>query len=55
MRAVWSFWSKPFKERRQGYWTSTKHHLMAWVVSVETARKHYTKTSLFTDDEGAER
>jgi Family of unknown function (DUF6734) len=30
-----------------------KHQLLAWILSLQTARKHYGKTSLFTDDEGA--
>ena len=52
MRAVWSFWSKPFRATR-AFWTSEMYHLCSWVVSVETARRHYPKTVLFTDDEGA--
>jgi hypothetical protein len=32
---------------------SEKHHLLAWILSVETARQHYRDTSLFTDAEGA--
>ena len=53
MRAVWSFWTKPFHAFYGGLWSSEKHHLLAWVLSVETARKHYPDTSLFTDDRGA--
>jgi len=52
MRAVWSFWSKPFRANFS-FWKSELHHLFSWVVSVETARKHYPKNSLFTDDDGA--
>jgi hypothetical protein len=52
MRAIWSFWSKPFRAREQ-YWTSALCHLFSWVVSVETARRHYPRTTLFTDDQGA--
>lgn len=38
---------------RQSPWPSEKYHLLAWVLSVETARKHYPDTALITDDEGA--
>lgn len=53
MRAVWSFWSKPWRERRGWSWPSEKHHLLAWVLSVESARRHYPDTMLVTDSEGA--
>ena len=33
MKAVWSFWSKPFAAHRHGSWASEKHHLSAWVLS----------------------
>jgi hypothetical protein len=52
MRAIWSLWSKALYGRGSG-WLSEKHHLCAWVLSVETAKKHYPRTALFTDDEGA--
>ncbi len=54
MKAVWSFWSKPFWLNRQSIWVSEKHHLFAWVLSLETARKHHSQTALVTDDEGAQ-
>jgi hypothetical protein len=54
MRAVWSFWTKPFRAHYSCMWASEKHHLLAWVLSVEAARKHYPDTSLVTDDEGAQ-
>ncbi len=53
MRAVWSFWTKPFREHHKQVWLTEKHHLLAWVLSVETARRHYPDTALVTDDEGA--
>ncbi|WP_370582941.1 DUF6734 family protein [Microcystis sp. LEGE 08355] len=53
MRAVWTFWTKPMKASASWPWLSSKHHLLGWILSVETAKKHYSKTSLFTDDEGA--
>jgi hypothetical protein len=53
MRAVWSFWTKPYRAYYKGNWASEKHHLLAWVLSVETARRHYPITTLITDDDGA--
>jgi hypothetical protein len=53
MVAVWSFWTKPFKCHHATAWASEKHHLLSWVLSVESARRHYSRTSLYTDDEGA--
>lgn len=53
MRAIWSFWSKPYLEQRVGIWVNTLEHLLAWSLSVETARQHYSETALYTDDLGA--
>jgi hypothetical protein len=53
MKAVWSFWSKPFEAQRRLHWPSERHYLFAWVLSVETARRHYPDTWLITDDAGA--
>ena len=53
MRAVWSFWSKPMKTNKSWAWLTQKHHLLSWILSVETARKHFQELSLVTDDEGA--
>lgn len=52
-RAVWSFWSKPFRHNSRTVWPSQRHHLLAWVLSVEAARRHYPQTTLVTDDFGA--
>jgi len=54
MRAVWSFWSKPYRAHHEQVWSSRVHHLLAWVLSVETAKQHYVTTSLMTDRWGAE-
>lgn len=54
MRAVWSFWSKPYLAHRHTTWPSEKHHLLSWVLSVETARQHYPDTLLVTDNAGAQ-
>lgn len=53
MRAVWSFWSKPFHQRRGSRWLSDYHAWLAWGLSVELARRHYPDTLLVTDDDGA--
>jgi hypothetical protein len=53
MRAVWSFWSKPFALRGHEVWLSKEHHLFSWALSVMTARRHYRTTVLYTDDAGA--
>ncbi len=53
MRAVWSFWTKPWRDRRGWNWPEEKYHLLAWVLSVESARRHYPDTQLVTDSDGA--
>jgi hypothetical protein len=53
MRSVWSFWSKAWRSRAGWSWLSERHHLLAWILSFETARKHYPRTTLVTDLEGA--
>jgi len=49
MRAVWSFWSKPFHARQSEPWCSPLHHLLAWGLSVRAAGQHYPDTVLITD------
>jgi hypothetical protein len=53
VKAVWSFWTKPFEAQHHRVWLSERHHLLSWVLSVETARKHYPGTVLVTDSAGA--
>lgn len=53
MRAVWSFWSKPYRAGRGSPWLSDYHMRLAWGLSVELARRHYPNTALVTDSEGA--
>lgn len=53
MRAVWSFWSKPFVAERHSTWYREWHHWLAWGLSLHTASLHYPDTLLVTDDEGA--
>src|SRR5487761_316445 len=52
MRAVWSFWSKPFREYKGRLWHSPLHHWLAWGLSLRLARRHYPETMLVTDLEG---
>ena len=54
MKAVWSFWTKPYLSVRKAYWASEKHHWLSWVLSLETAKRHYPETCLVTDSKGAE-
>lgn len=53
MKAVWSLWTKPMNTGHSWAWFSPLHHLLSWVLSVELAKKHYSDTALFTDDQGA--
>jgi hypothetical protein len=52
MRAVWSFWSKPFAARGGRVWREPKHHLLAWGLSFRLAREHYPETVLVADTAG---
>jgi hypothetical protein len=52
MRAVWSFWSKPFNAGRKHVWREPRHHLLAWGLSLRLARRHYPDTVLVTDKAG---
>ena len=51
MRSVWSFWTRPFQSQ-QARWCTPLHHLLAWGLSLATARRHYPETVLVTDREG---
>lgn len=53
MRAVWSFWSKPYRAGQYHSWLTEFHHALAWSLSVQEASKHYSDTWLYTDDDGA--
>ena len=52
MRAVWSFWSKPFHAFKGRIWREPHHHLLAWGLSLRLARQHYPDTLLVTDNDG---
>jgi hypothetical protein len=52
VRAVWSYWSKPFATRTSWPWREPVHHLLAWGLSLRLARSHYPDTVLVTDTPG---
>lgn len=52
MRAVWSFWSKPFRGEKGRIWRSPLHHMLAWGLSLRLARRHFPETMLVTDTPG---
>jgi hypothetical protein len=52
MRAVWSFWSEPFRGEKGRSWQSPLHHLLAWGMSIRLARKYFPETALVTDTSG---
>jgi len=52
MRAVWSFWSKPFRAYKGRIWSEPRHHLYAWALSLRLAAQHYPETVLVTDTAG---
>lgn len=49
MRAVWSFWSKPFFTYYGRVWSNPLRHLLAWGLSFGAAARHYSDTMLVTD------
>jgi len=50
MRAVWSFWSRPFSGRT---WQQPCHEWAAFALSCLAASRHYSDTLLVTDSDGA--
>jgi hypothetical protein len=52
MRAVWSFWSKPFLASTGTSWREPLHHLLAWGLSLRLGERHYPETLLVTDEAG---
>ena len=53
MRAVWSYWSRPRQAQGAHTWLAERFPLFSWVLSLETARRHYPQTALVTDSAGA--
>jgi len=52
MRAVWSFWSKPYRTRSGRTWREPLHHYLAWGLTLRLACRHYPETVLVTDTAG---
>jgi len=52
MRAVWSLWTKPMRSWRGSGWPDERYHLLSWILSVQTSRRHFDRIALVTDDEG---
>jgi hypothetical protein len=52
MRAVWSFWSEPYRAGSGFRWRAPVHHLLAWGLSFRLAQAHYPQTVLVTDSPG---
>jgi hypothetical protein len=52
MRAVWSFWSRPFEAHKCFVWHKPVHHFLAWGISLRAASRHYPETMLVTDRAG---
>lgn len=52
MRAVWSFWSKPYKAYKGRIWREPRHHLLAWGLSLRLAKRQFAETLLVTDSAG---
>ena len=53
MKAVWSFWSRPFEQALGSTWGSLSGFLQSWVLSCGLGGTHYPDTELHTDSEGA--
>ncbi|MCR0982764.1 DUF6734 family protein [Roseomonas populi] len=53
--AVWSLWTRPMRAggRRSG-WATERDHLLSWILSVESGRRHFGRTRLVADGPGAE-
>jgi hypothetical protein len=52
LRAVWSFWSRPYQAYYGASWGDPMTHALSWVLSVNVARLHYNDTLLVTDTPG---
>jgi hypothetical protein len=52
VRAIWSFWSKPYQAGQGFHWREPIHHLLAWGLSLRLAQAHYPETVLVTDRPG---
>ena len=52
MRAVWAFWSQPYKAQAGRTWREPRHHLLAWGLSLKLASRHFDQTMMVTDSPG---
>ncbi|EMD25782.1 hypothetical protein C791_4019 [Amycolatopsis azurea DSM 43854] len=53
-RAVWSFWSTPYRRRHGRHWPSDFFHALSWILSFRLASRLFPTTALVTDDRGHE-
>ncbi|QXV56064.1 DUF6734 family protein [Amycolatopsis sp. TNS106] len=53
-RAVWSFWSVPYRRRHGRHWPSDFFHALSWILSFRLASRLFPTTALVTDDWGHE-
>jgi hypothetical protein len=54
MNAIWSFWSKPYREGKSLDWIDELSRFCSWKLSLETAAPMFEKKKLYTDDFGKE-
>ena len=54
MRAVWSFWSAPYRAHYHRFWLDERYHLLSWILSVMQGSRHYPDARLIADSAGAE-
>ncbi|MFK0246165.1 DUF6734 family protein [Amycolatopsis azurea] len=53
-RAVWSFWSIPYRRQHGRHWPSDYFHALSWILSFRLAARLFPTTALVTDDWGHE-
>lgn len=53
-RAVWSFWSVPYRHQRGRHWPNDLCHALSWILSFRLASQLFETTALVTDDQGYE-
>ncbi|GAB3710759.1 hypothetical protein GCM10027598_16420 [Amycolatopsis oliviviridis] len=53
-RAVWSFWSVPYRRQHGRHWPSDFFHTLSWILSFRLASRLFPTTALVTDDWGHE-
>ncbi len=49
---MWSFWSAPYLAHYRQAWARPLDHLLSWVISAQTAMRHYPDSMLVTDSPG---